>query len=310
MNHIIEAQNITKSFIKKVALNEVSINIPENSIFGLLGPNGAGKTTFIRILNQIYFPDKGEILFKKRQLKSDDVLKFGYLPEERGLYKKMRVGEQIIYFGRLRGLTKKEAYENAILWLEDLNIRDWWTKKIEELSKGMQQLIQFIVAILHKPEFIILDEPFSGLDPINSNIIKQKILQLKEKGSTIVLSTHDMNSVEELCEYVALINNSNVVLQGKVEDIKQKFKENIYRLVCKGNFENLNKLSEEKVGIINVFKKYDSIIDVQLKLKNNFTGNDLLKDILNNFEILHFSEQLPHMNEIFINIVKRNRVDI
>lgn len=308
MNYIVEAKEITKTFIKKVALNNVSINIPENSVFGLLGPNGAGKTTFIRILNQIYIPDKGQILFKGKQLHPEDVIKFGYLPEERGLYKKMKVGEQIIYFGRLRGLSKKESYERAILWLEKLNIQDWWTKKIEELSKGMQQIIQFIVAIIHQPELIILDEPFSGLDPINTSIIKQKILELKENGSTIVLSTHDMNSVEELCDYVALINNSNLILQGKVEEIKQTYKENIYRLVGKGNYEKIKELPKDKVNIISINKKYDSLIDLQIKLKDNYSGNDLLREILQYFEIVHFSEQLPHMNEIFINLVKKSNI--
>ena len=232
MNDLLVAENIDKSFGNFKALDDISIRVPKESIFGLLGPNGAGKTTFIRIINQITMPDKGVVYFDGNKLESDDVHYIGYLPEERGLYKRMKVGEQALYLAQLKGLSGSEAKKRIKYWFDKFEIGAWWNKKVEELSKGMAQKIQFIITVLHEPKLLIFDEPFSGFDPINANLIKEEILELKKKGSTIIFSTHRMESVEELCEHIALIHQSKKVLDGKLVDIKKKFKTNS-RHFCK-----------------------------------------------------------------------------
>lgn len=232
---LFEARNVTKQFGSLYALNKVSISVPEQSIFGLLGPNGAGKTTLIRIINHITGPDSGELFLDGRKLKPEDVLSIGYLPEERGLYKKMKVGEQVLYFARLKGLSKAEAMRRLKYWFRKLDMVDWWGKKVEELSKGMQQKVQFVTTILHEPKLIILDEPFSGFDPVNTNIIKNEILFLRERGATVILSTHNMASVEELCDNIALINKAKTILEGRVDDIRMQWAGDEYEIVFEGD---------------------------------------------------------------------------
>jgi len=230
MNSILVADRITKQFGSHYALKDVSLEIPSNSIYGLLGPNGAGKTTLIRIINQITYPDTGQIRFAGEPLQPHHIAMIGYLPEERGLYKSMKVGEQALYLAQLKGLSKAEAKKRLLYWFERLQIGDWWNKKIQELSKGMAQKIQFIVTVLHEPKLLIFDEPFSGFDPINANIIKEEILQLKERGTSIIFSTHRMESVEEICEYITLLHNAEKILDGKLSDIKKQYKNNIFNV--------------------------------------------------------------------------------
>ena len=234
--NIIEVLNITKRFSNHLALDNVSLSVQEGVIFGLLGPNGAGKTTLIRILNQITFPDSGTVLFKGNPIKADDVRNIGYLPEERGLYKKMKAGEQAMYLAQLKGLDRKTAYERLRVKFKQYDILDWWNRPVEELSKGMQQKLQFITTILHKPSFLILDEPFSGFDPINANLLKEEILKLKQEGTTIILSTHNMASVEEICDEIALINQAQKILEGNLYDVKKHFKKNIFSLEARNCF--------------------------------------------------------------------------
>ena len=235
--NILEAHNVVKRYAAHTALDNVSINVPEQSIFGLLGPNGAGKTSLIRIITQITAPDSGEIIFNNRKLDASHIAQIGYLPEERGLYKKMKVGEHLLYLAQLKGLTKSEAMEKLKTWFIKFEIKTWWDKKIEDLSKGMQQKIQFIATVLHQPKLIILDEPFSGFDPINANIIKDEILELRKNGSTIIFSTHRMESVEELCDHIALINHSKVLLSGATKEVKQRFKTNTYYVEGRGSHQ-------------------------------------------------------------------------
>lgn len=302
---IININNIVKRYHNHVALNDVTINVPKQSIFGLLGPNGAGKTSLIRIINQITMPDEGNILFNGNPLNQKHISHIGYLPEERGLYKKMKVGEQAIYLARLKGLSKQEAITKLKFWFEKFDIKPWWNKRIEELSKGMAQKVQFIVTVLHEPELLILDEPFSGFDPINSNLIRDEILELKQKGTTIILSTHSMASVEELCDNIALINNSQKILDGSVKEIKNRYKTNTYEVVFKGHlisftnalwtgFELLENNAEE------------GIIKAKVKLLNNNGVNDLLRAIMPETEIISVNEVIPSMNEIFIQKVNEN----
>src|SRR6185437_8687822 len=230
MSNIIEAHNISKSYARKEALKDISLSVPAGSIYGLLGPNGAGKTTFIRILTQIIGPDTGEILLHGKLMQRSDIEKIGYMPEERGLYRKMKVGEQVQYFARLKGMSSQQTDEAIRYWFNVFEIKDWWGKKVEELSKGMQQKVQFIVTVIHKPSLIILDEPFSGFDPLNAELVRDEILKLREHGATIILSTHRMESVEALCDHIALINNSHKIVEGKGFDIRNQFKENMYEL--------------------------------------------------------------------------------
>ncbi len=296
------AEHIEKNFANHRALDDVSVNISENSIFGLLGPNGAGKTTLIRIINQIIAPDKGALFFDGEPLQQKHVAQIGYLPEERGLYKKMKVGEQALYLAQLKGLSKDEAKKRLNLWFEKFDIASWWNRNVEELSKGMQQKVQFIVTILHQPKLLIFDEPFSGFDPINVDLLKNEILELKKNGTTIIFSTHNMSSVEELCDDILLINNSKAILSGKVKDIQRSFKKNIFELVYSGDSDfvlpnEFERISYEKDNF------GETVMNVQLK--SSESSNALLAFLLQqNIQIKSFKEILPTMNEIFIETVK------
>lgn len=302
---IFSAKDIVKKYGTFTALDKVGIEVPENSVFGLLGPNGAGKTSLIRIINHITAPDEGEIFFMGRKSSSADISYIGYLPEERGLYKKMNVGEQALYLARLKGLSKNDALKKLKYWFEKFEITSWWNKKIEELSKGMQQKVQFIVTILHEPKLLILDEPFSGFDPINANMIKDEILDLKKKGTTIILSTHNMGSVEELCDYIALINRSKKILDGAVKDIRKENRSQQYSIEFSGNmiaFTNAlwtgcNLISHENDG---------EHIRAVVQLTGTTTPNQLLQQLLPHVAINGIKEMLPTMNEIFIQKVNES----
>jgi len=299
---LLKAQNIEKKFVNHLALDNVNVTIPENSIYGLLGPNGAGKTTLIRIINRITAPDKGEVLLKGRPLKPEDVNIIGYLPEERGLYKKMKVGEQALYLAQLKGLSKRDALKKLKYWFEKFEIQAWWDKKVEELSKGMAQKVQFITTILHEPELLIFDEPFSGFDPINANMLKEEILELKKKGATIIFSTHNMGSVEELCDHITLINKSKNILEGQIDDIREKYKSNIYEISFNGEVEKLEKTLNKNYELVDK-TKINGHNAVQVKLLHETNENELLSLIIPSVEIISFNEIIPNMNDIFINVV-------
>jgi len=303
MNTIIDIQNITKSFGTHKALDDVSFSIPEGSIFGLLGPNGAGKTTLLRILNQIFRPDQGVVLFKNHPLDADDVLQFGYLPEERGLYKKMKIGEQAIYLAQLKGLSKQEATRRLKEWFEKFEITEWWYRKLEELSKGMQQKIQFIITILHEPKLLIFDEPFSGFDPINTNLLKNEILELNKKGATIIFSTHNMASVEEICQEIVLINNGKNILNGTINEVKNRYKTDLYSVT----FDNEIALEsiQNPLWEIQSIQQSQHKTTVTLKVKTNSENNFLLSELSKIATIRSFSEELLSINDIFIRVVEQ-----
>ncbi len=301
--NLLEIKNVTKNYANHRALDDVSISIPQGKIFGLLGPNGAGKTSLIRIINHITLPDSGEVLIDGEKLKSSHIVDIGYLPEERGLYKKMKTGEQAIYFARLKGMSKKEATHKLKEWFKKFDILDWWDKKVEELSKGMAQKIQFITTILHEPKLLIFDEPFSGFDPINANLLKKEILELKEKGSTIIFSTHNMSSVEELCDNIALINKSRKVLDGELHKIKEEYKSNIFDIKFDGYFDKMSASLSSNYQILNVFKQNNHTI-CRVKLNDDFDTNALLSSFLPHGKIVGLHEQIPSVNDIFINVVE------
>lgn len=300
--NILEIKNVIKNYANHRALDDVSLTVPKGTIYGLLGPNGAGKTSLIRIVNQITGPDSGSILFDGQPLAEKNIYEIGYLPEERGLYKKMKVGEQLLYLARLKGLSKDAAMEKLKEWFIKFDIKTWWEKPIEDLSKGMQQKIQFVATVLHQPKLIILDEPFSGFDPINATLIKDEILELKEKGSTIIFSTHRMESVEELCDYIALINKSKKVLEGKKLDIKEQFKSNTYTLEYFG--EDL--ISTSNFTVLEEEAKIDGSKTAILKAEEGRVGNDLLKDIVEKVNIRAFKEDVASMNDVFIKAVNQS----
>ena len=308
MSNLLEVHNVSKNFGSFTALNNVSITVPKGSVFGLLGPNGAGKTTLIRIINQITMPDSGHVILDSENLQPKHIGDIGYLPEERGLYKTMKVGEQAIYLAQLKGLSKSEAKKRLKFWFERLEIGDWWNKKIQELSKGMAQKIQFIVTVLHEPKLLIFDEPFSGFDPINANIIKDEILRLKDHGATIIFSTHRMESVEELCNHIALINKSNKILEGKLVDIKKEHKTNIYEIGINANNHNTfeNDLRTRFEATQAQFNSIGDELKFNVKLSNADTSNDLLNYLMTKGEISHFVEQVPSVSDIFIQSVKNN----
>ena len=298
---ILEVKNVYKQYANHLALDDVSINVPRGSVFGLLGPNGAGKTTLIRIINSITAPDKGEVLLNGKKLSLNDTANIGYLPEERGLYKKMKVGEQALYLCQLKGLSKTEALKRLKYWFEKFEIESWWDKKVEELSKGMAQKVQFITTVLHEPELLIFDEPFSGFDPVNAELLKREILELRDKGATVIFSTHNMDSVERLCENIALINKSRVVLSGNINDIRKQFSNN--KLVV-----SLREFSPHSVydfvGADLITEKHEGdILHAEFELKNDATSNDLITYLIEKGTILKFEEQLPSMNDIFIKTV-------
>ena len=308
MNNILTIDSVSKHYGNFTALNDVSINIPEGSIFGLLGPNGAGKTTLIRIINQITQPDSGKVFFNNSELKPSHIKNIGYLPEERGLYPKMKIGEQAIYLAQLKGLDRSVAKSELNKWFEKFEISDWWDKKVTELSKGMAQKVQFIVTVLHKPKLLIFDEPFSGFDPINANLIKDEILELRKQGATVIFSTHRMESVEELCEDIALINKSNKILDGKLDNIKAKFKSNTFEIAV--NTSNVDHLKNQLNTVYNTstptFKSLGDNLRLNINLKPTQKSNELLKLLNNNGEVIHFKEVIPSASEIFINSVKNN----
>ncbi len=292
-------ENVSKRYAAHQALTDININVPAQCIYGLLGPNGAGKTTLIRIVNQIIAPDNGRVFLNGEPLKPTHISMIGYLPEERGLYKKMKVGEQALYLAQLKGISKKEAMKKLKYWFEKFEIQAWWDKKVEELSKGMQQKIQFIVTVIHQPKFLIFDEPFSGFDPINVNLLKEEIFNLREQGATIIFSTHNMESVEELCDNIALINKSKKILEGKVRDIKKTYKANTFKL-CYNDFKG-NLAEILPMG----FDIQSEGIDVDyrtaiIKLPKTATSNELLQPLLPHISIHSFNEILPSMNDIFI----------
>jgi ABC-2 type transport system ATP-binding protein len=303
MAAILRVENVSKKYSNHVALNNVSLEVPEKSVFGLLGPNGAGKTSLIRIINQITGPDSGEIYFNGEKLHQKHIENIGYLPEERGLYKKMRVGEQVLYLARLKGLSKAEAKKRLSYWFEKFEMQSWWKKKIEELSKGMQQKVQFIVTVIHEPKLLILDEPFSGFDPINAQLIKNEILGLRDKGATIIFSTHNMGSVEEMCDHIALLNKSEKILDGTVKDIRKAFRSHTYKIVFKGNVVGFTNAMWTGGEIIEKHSEGE-IHTVTVKLLNNVTSSQLLQAVLPQCEIISFNEVIPGMNDIFIRKVQ------
>lgn len=299
---IFSANNIVKRYANHTALDDVSISVTEKSIFGLLGPNGAGKTSLIRIINQITGPDSGELFFAGKKMSPNHVSEIGYLPEERGLYKKMEVGEQALYLAQLKGLSRRDAATKLRYWFEKFEMQTWWNKKVEELSKGMQQKVQFIVTILHEPRLLILDEPFSGFDPINANLIKNEILELKQKGTTIIFSTHNMGSVEELCDDIALINKSKKILSGNVKEIRKANATNTYAIEFKGNLISFTNALWAGFELIEKSQQ-DDICKATVKLLNNGTPNQMLHAVLPHVQVVAFHEVIPTMNDIFISKV-------
>jgi ABC-2 type transport system ATP-binding protein len=304
MSNILEVKNVVKQYGDYTALNKVSLSIPKGSIYGLLGPNGAGKTSLIRIINQITMPDSGEIILDGEKLQPKHVQHIGYLPEERGLYKSMKVGEQCLYLAQMKGLSKAEAKKQLEYWFDRFEIQGWWNKKIQELSKGMAQKIQFVVCVLHKPKLLIFDEPFSGFDPVNANLIKDEILELKKQGSTIIFSTHRMESVEELCDDIALIHQSNKLIEGKLDDVKRQFRTNSYEVgILSDNVEGLMYDITQKftVGQTN-FKSLNDELKLEIQLGNS-TPNELLNLLVQRGQVTHFIEKIPSVSDIFIQTV-------
>ena len=302
---MLRAEHITKTYDagRKIALQDFSLEIPKASIYGLLGPNGAGKTTFIRIVNQIIQADKGKIFFNDTLLDFRHIWEVGYMPEERGLYKNMSIGDQLMYFGELKGMKRQDVLEQSKYWFEKLEIGQWWNKKISELSKGMAQKVQFVVTVLHRPQLLILDEPFSGFDPVNANLIKNQILELKKNGTTIILSTHRMESVEELCDQVALVHQSKKVFEGEISKIKEKFRQNLLEI-------SLTEIKEER---FNQFKEQMPLQNEQRKgefvsfeLKNDFNQRQLFQELTEIGKVQLFKEKMPTMNEVFISAVQTN----
>ncbi len=302
---ILNIHNVSKQYAAHKALDSVSLDIPKGSIYGLLGPNGAGKTSLIRIINQITAPDQGEVMFMGEKLRQKHIGLIGYLPEERGLYKKMEVGEQALYLAQLKGMSRQEAVIKLREWFEKFELQAWWRKKVEELSKGMQQKIQFIITVLHDPQLLILDEPFTGFDPINANLIKDELLKLRDKGATIILSTHRMESVEELCSHIALLNRSHKILDGPVGEIRKDFKSEKFEIEYKGNaiaFANGLWSGYELIS----HEPHGDLMKAVVKMGEGLKTNDLLAALLPNVEIHSFRELIPGMNDIFISLVKES----
>lgn len=304
MSILLEVNKIVKQYGDYVALNEVSLSVPKGSIYGLLGPNGAGKTSLIRIINQITLPDSGEVILDGEKLQPKHVQYIGYLPEERGLYKSMKVGEQCLYLAQMKGLTKAEAKKQLDYWFDRLGIQGWWSKKIQELSKGMAQKIQFVVCVLHQPKLLIFDEPFSGFDPVNANIIKDEILALKEQGSTIIFSTHRMESVEELCDDIALIHQSNKLIEGKLDEVRKQFRTNSFEVgILSDNVEGLMYDITQKFTLAPAqFKSLNNELKLEVQL-GNASPNELLHILTQRGQVTHFMEKIPSVNDIFIQTV-------
>lgn len=299
MDNILEVQNLKKTFSTQKAVDDVSFNISRGSVFGMLGPNGAGKTTLLRMITGIFYPDDGTILFEGKKFDPlNDIVRIGYMPEERGLYKKMKIGEQALYLARLKGLSKQEAMQKIRYWFEKMEMQTWWNKKVQDLSKGMSQKLQFVTTILHEPSLIILDEPFSGLDPVNANLIKDEIFALAKKGSTIIFSTHRMEQVEEICDHIVLINKGEKILDGSVKQVKQDFKENLFLV----GFENKPDVLESNQIFETVGTKGESFV---LKIREGYKPHDVLQHLIGrSHEVIFFNEMLPSLNDIFIKLVE------
>ena len=308
MGNVLEIKNVVKTYGDYTALNDISLEVPKGSVFGLLGPNGAGKTSLIRIINQITMPDSGSVILDGEELHPKHIADIGYMPEERGLYKSMKVGEQAMYLAQLKGLSKKEAKERLKYWFERFDIYSWWNKKIEELSKGMAQKVQFIVTVMHQPKLLIFDEPFSGFDPINAQLIAQEILKLRDEGATIIFSTHRMESVEEMCDSIALIDKSNKILEGNLESIKRQFRSNTFQVGLETeNASEVESLLKEQYTVSEAdFKLINEGLKLNVQLKNGSSANDLLSFLTNKGQVQHFAEVVPNANDIFIQAVNKN----
>lgn len=304
MSNILEVKNVVKQYGTYTALNSVSLNVPQGSIYGLLGPNGAGKTSLIRIINQITLPDAGEIWLDGERLNPDHISIIGYMPEERGLYKTMKVGEQCLYLAQLKGMSKADAKAQLKYWFEKFEIEGWWDKKIQELSKGMAQKVQFIVTVLHKPKLLILDEPFSGFDPVNANLIKDEIIELNKQGTSIIFSTHRMESVEEMCDHIALIHKSNKLIEGKLSEVKKQYRTNTFQIgILTNNIEGLMYQLSQKYTIGQTsFKSLNDDLKLEVNLGAHPT-NDLLQMLFQYGQVTHFAEKIPSVNDIFIQTV-------
>ena len=299
--YFLETKDVVKQYTNHRALNKVSISVPQGRIFGLLGPNGAGKTTLIRIINRITAPDSGEVIIDGRQSQPSDIYRIGYLPEERGLYKKMKVGEQAVYLAQLKGLTAAEAKRRLMVWFEKFGITQWWNKKLEELSKGMQQKVQFIVTVIHEPDLLIFDEPFSGFDPVNTEQLKKEIVELKNSGRTIIFSTHNMASVEEICDEIALINKSEVVLSGHVDEVRNRFKSNTFNV----NVMNDRIMpSPDVFSVISEMPGANNTLNVRIRKEKEISNSELINLLTGQHEIFSFTEELPSMNEVFLKVVE------
>ena len=304
--NLLTIENVSKSFAKHKALDDVSLTIPQGSIYGLLGPNGAGKTTLLRIINRITAPDKGRVLFDGHDITPQDVYSIGYLPEERGLYKKMKVGEQAIFFARLKGMSKSEATSKLREWFDKFGINEWWNKEVGELSKGMAQKMQFIVTVMHNPKLLIFDEPFSGFDPINANLLKSEILELRDKGATIIFSTHNMSSVEEICDHITLINKSRNILSGNVEEIRHKHGSNIFEAVYRGNEAALLAALSNRCEILETRPSPTGINRIKLHIASDSEVRAVIAATNESVELRSFGEIIPSMNDIFIRAVNGN----
>lgn len=307
---LLAVNQVSKRYERHQALEKVSLEVPRGTVFGLLGPNGAGKTTLLRIINRILAPDEGSVLFEGQPFSSQHISKIGYLPEERGLYKKMKAGEQALYLARLKGLSHDEALQRLKFWFTRFQIQDWWNRKVEELSKGMQQKLQFVVTVVHNPKLLILDEPFSGFDPINTDLIKKEILRLRNEGTTIVLSTHDMGSVEELCDNIALINQARLILQGNVHEVRAGYSKNVFELHTRKELtaQALSKLNLQSLELLNTAARNGNYI-YTFGLGQGQSPNQLLEALLPYTEVISFSEKLPTMHDIFVSAVKQQPIN-
>ena len=303
--NILKIENVTKRYAAHTALNDVSLEVPRGSIYGLLGPNGAGKTTLIRVINRITLPDAGRVIFDGHEITDQDIYNIGYLPEERGLYKKMKVGEQAIFFARLKGLSHREATVRLKEWFVRLGIESWWNRKVEDLSKGMAQKVQFITTVLHEPKLLIFDEPFSGFDPINANILKQEIMRLRDEGATVIFSTHNMSSVEEICDHITLINKSHNILSGSTDEVRRRFGENLFEVIYDGEADVMSQAIEPHAEIIEQGEVADTPYHLmRIRLNDNTSVRDCITRANEAVELRSFREVIPSMNDIFIRAVE------
>ena len=303
--NILQIENVTKRYSAHTALSDVSLNVPRGSVYGLLGPNGAGKSTLIRVINRITLPDAGRVLFDGKPITDEDICKIGYLPEERGLYKKMKVGEQALFFARLKGLSRRDALQRLKKWFVRLGIESWWDKKVEDLSKGMAQKVQFITTVLHEPKLLIFDEPFSGFDPINANILKQEILRLRDEGATVIFSTHNMSSVEEICDHITLINKSRNILSGSVDEVRRRFGENIFEVVYGGDKDSFESVMQPVAEMLSTAEVADTpYFTSRIRLKDTATVRESISLANDAVELRSWGEIIPSMNDIFIRAVE------